>query len=141
MSYSQIIENLWVGSAPPVGLDLSTKFDCLVLAAFEYQPKDSFPNIEVIYAPIDDSIPTMDELGIIVRTAGRIINRLKNGKRVLVTCHMGLNRSAIMAAVAACRGPYNLHPDQSVRLMRQARGPMALCNPHFVNFLIKFCSK
>ncbi len=139
MSYSQIIGNLWVGSAPPIGLDLSKKFDCLVLAAFEYQPKNVFPNVEVIYAPIDDNIPTIDELGIVIRTAGRIITRLRNGKRVLVTCRMGLNRSAIMAAVAMCMGQHNLTPLQAVKLMRQARGPLALCNKHFVQFLNQFC--
>jgi hypothetical protein len=57
----------------------------------------------------------------------------KAGKRVLVRCQAGLNRSGLVMALVLIREGYN--PEQAVELIRQNRGDIALCNDTFVRWL------
>jgi len=52
---SMVVEDLWVGSAPPIGHGVSKLFDCLVLSAIEYQVgKECFHGVEVVRVPLND---------------------------------------------------------------------------------------
>jgi protein-tyrosine phosphatase len=86
------------GSMPPQGVHLP--FDVIVLAAMEYQPE--LPGHEVLHVPLDDSgpPPTRHERRLIRDNAHRIARRLRAGKRVLVTCRQGKNRSGVLAGLA-----------------------------------------
>ncbi len=57
----------------------------------------------------------------------------KAGKRVLVRCQAGLNRSGLVMALVLIREGYT--PEQAVELIRQNRGDIALCNDTFVRWL------
>ncbi len=57
----------------------------------------------------------------------------KAGKRVLVRCQAGLNRSGLVMALVLIREGYT--PEQAVELIRQNRGDIALCNDTFVCWL------
>ncbi len=57
----------------------------------------------------------------------------KAGKRVLVRCQAGLNRSGLVMALVLIREGYT--PVQAVELIRQNRGDIALCNDTFVRWL------
>ncbi len=57
----------------------------------------------------------------------------KAGKRVLVRCQAGLNRSGLVMALVLIREGYT--PEQAVALIRQNRGDIALCNDTFVRWL------
>lgn len=141
---TQILGNLWMGSAPPIGLGVAQHFDHLVLCAKEYQlPPECFPGVEVIYAPMnDDGSPmTAEEMQIAIRAAGKVIRRLVDGRRVLSTCRQGRNRSGIIAALALCLGPPKLNPAKAVSKIRFARGPGAMVNKDFLWFLNEFCSR
>ena len=141
---SRVSGNLWVGSAPPMGSGVSRAFDCLVLAAVEYQLDPAFfRGVEVLAAPLnDDGTPiTMEEMATAVRAAGRVISWLAAGKRVLVTCHMGRNRSGLIAALALCMGPGKVPSEAAVAAVRAARGPAALSNGHFTGFLKAYCDR
>ena len=87
------------GSVPPAGVRVP--FDVIVLAAMEFQDVD-LPGYEVIRVPLDDSgpPPSLEEQAIIRQTASRIARRVRAGKRVLVTCHQGRNRSGVIAGLA-----------------------------------------
>ena len=59
----------------------------------------------------------------------------KAGKRVLVRCQAGLNRSGLLMALVLIRDGHT--PEQAVELIRQNRGEIALCNDIFVRWLTK----
>ena len=59
----------------------------------------------------------------------------KAGKRVLIRCQAGLNRSGLLMALVLIRDGHT--PEQAVELIRQNRGDIALCNDTFVRWLTK----
>jgi hypothetical protein len=67
------------------------------------------------------------ELGSLVAAA------VSDARRVLVRCSGGLNRSGVVVAEALVQLGHA--PDEAVALVRAARGPWALTNPGFVEFL------
>lgn len=100
-----IFWDLWQGSKPPRGeLVKKEGFDVLVLCAVEYQPpKTDFPGVEVVYAGFQDNFwhgPTETELKTAQKAAKIVAKHIKAGKRVLVTCQAGLNRSGLVTALA-----------------------------------------
>ena len=126
MTCDAITEALWIGSAPlgtSTRRSLHEQFDVLVLMAEEYQPRAaSFPGLEVVHAGISDngSPPTDTELQTAAWAAGKVAAAVRRGKRVLVTCMMGLNRSGFACALALrmltrCSGR------EAMRVVRQAR--------------------
>lgn len=138
----RIVDNLWIGSAPPIGWTVGQHFDCLVLSAMEYQPNAGcFPKVESVRVTLnDDGSPmTREEMKLAVGAAGKVISWLGGGKRVLVTCHMGLNRSGVICALALCKGR-GMTPVRAVNTVRAARGPDALRNRFFLKFLNDYCS-
>ena len=136
MSQNEVAPNLFVGSKPPPGRHACV--DAIVLAAMEHQPTaDQFPGAEVLYAPLDDdpSRPMReDEIAIATKAAGRVARRLRGGRRVLVTCAAGLNRSAIIAALAM-HDVFGMTADEIIARLRRARGSWALSNPNFERLL------
>jgi protein-tyrosine phosphatase len=133
---SHIHGRLYIGSRPPVGRRLAwAGFDTVVLAAEEYQPAEwKIPGVEVIYAPMRD-VPvrlTPEQLRTVGIVAERIARELALGRKVLVTCRAGLNRSSLLAAVALVVGS-GMSPLQAIRLIRQKRSVLALNNPAFVH--------
>ncbi len=139
---SRVCHGLWMGGVPPIGMGVSQYFDCLVLAAKEYQYEWDYPDVEVIAVPLDDSGNPMSKAEMVyaIRAAGTVIRWLNEDKSVLVTCRMGRNRSGLICALALCCGPTAVTPEQAVRTIRAARGPSALGNRHFLSFLDEFCS-
>lgn len=138
----RVSENLWIGSAPPIGWVVSQHFDCLVLSAMEYLPGPScWPKVETLTVPLNDDGSPMrrEEMKDAVKTAGKVITWLREGKRVLVTCHQGRNRSGLICALALCKGQ-GMSPKRAVNTVRAARGPEALRNPYFLQFLSDYCS-
>ena len=126
--YSYLIPGgrLAQGSVPPDGVRVP--FDVIVLAAMEFQ-NVRLPGYEVIRAPLDDSgpPPTLAERAIIRDTAARIARRIRAGKRVLVTCHQGRNRSGVLAGLALVE--LGLPAERAVgRIQRYRNG---LTNPWF----------
>lgn len=130
---SQIAPRLYQGSAPPPGVELRARgFDLLVLAAEEIQPPAwTFPGVRVIHAPSDDSsiIPEQSAHA----AALEVAHALKAGKRVLVTCAMGLNRSGIITALALWY--YTGRSGRECVTLVQARRKQALCNRDFAAYV------
>jgi rhodanese-related sulfurtransferase len=94
-----VARNLFVGSAPLPGLG---GFDVIVLCSSGYQPPAAhYPGVIVEHFPFDDA-PRLSsrELRVPVQAARRVGHHLGRGRRVLVTCQMGRNRSAFVAALA-----------------------------------------
>ena len=139
MSYTdadEVATRLFVGSKPPPGAH--PQYDAIVLAAIEYQPPANlFPGTEVIHAPFDDApgrLMSHDEIVTATKAAARVARRLRAGRRVLVTCAMGLNRSGLIAALAM-HDVYGMSADEIIKRLRRARGAWALSNPNFEKLL------
>jgi protein-tyrosine phosphatase len=130
--YSYLLSNglLAQGSAPP--LDTPLPFDTVVLAAREYQP--AMPGFEVLRALLDDSgpPPTPEERVQIRRTAREVAKRIRAGRRVLVTCYQGRNRSGVISGLALVELGFS--GPRAARLIRRIRD--GLTNPYFLEMVI-----
>jgi len=116
-------------------------FDTIVLCAREHQPVFKRYKKSVIRAPFADTpYPTATERRIAIRAAREVAKRLRKGQRVLVTCQMGWNRSALVAGLAL-KMATKMHTEEIIRRIREARGEDALSNPAFVRFLRGFASR
>ena len=132
---SEVAPGLYVGSKPAHGRH---PYDVIVLAAEEYQPHATrFPGSEVIYMPLDDAPwrhMRPDEISGAVRTGEAVARHLRAGRRVLVTCAAGLNRSALVAGLAM-HDVNGMGADEIIARLRRARGEWALSNPNFEKLL------
>lgn len=72
-----------------------------------------------------------DELHDIVVAAHR---DWKKGKRVLIRCQAGINRSGLVMALLLIREGYS--PEDAIDLMRHKRGEAVLANQHFERWLM-----
>lgn len=133
---SNIVKRLWVGSVPPFDRDLPD-FDTLVLCARELQPERIVFGRQVIRVPIPDNALTSDELRRALAGGRQVAASLAAGKRVLVTCHAGLNRSALVASIGLGMVT-RMQPAEIIDLMRARRSPEALGNRFFCDYIMRF---
>lgn len=137
LDVSKITDGLYQGAWPPFGDQLAKRgFDVLVLCAEENQHDELYVGLNVICAPGEDNsnpdvmsqfLPTW------ILAAQRAAQQVKAGKKVLVTCMAGLNRSGMVTAMA-------LHlltgwSGADVVEHIQASRADALCNPTFAQWL------
>lgn len=105
----------------------------LVVSLFRrygYEPAAGVQHIGhmMVDGPLDESShEPLDHL------ASEVAGALVSGVKVLVRCHAGLNRSALVAGLALCR--LGVPPSESVPLMRAARDNNVLFNAAFVAHL------
>jgi protein-tyrosine phosphatase len=132
-----IIQNLYQGAAPPFGETVAKLgFDTLVLCAKENQRDDLYPGVEVVLAPGDDDCRVnrmMRDLPIWQQAAQIVVERVNAGKKVLVTCMAGLNRSGMVTALAL-RQLTNWTGAEIVEHIQASR-EMALCNDTFAEYI------
>ena len=115
--------------------DLAKLFHVLVLAADDYQPQLS-GSIELLYTPIPDGELTTRQRRSVEEVGRHLAKLIRHRKHVLVTCAMGINRSALLAALALrCGG---MTAEQAITQLRIMRGPDLLCNRHFVRIVREF---
>lgn len=130
---------LYQGSAPPFGGALANAgIHTLVLCAEEFQPPaDLYPGVHVIRCPIDDATDfRRDHLELARDTADIVRAHLRSGRRVLVTCRQGRNRSGLVNGLALARG--GVSPARAIMSIRVARAPrwQALTNRTFVRIIL-----
>jgi protein-tyrosine phosphatase len=134
-----VAPHLFVGSRPPPGQ--YRWINVVVLCAKEYQPPSfAFPGLTVLRLPInDDPIRPLSPTNAahVVSTARTVARYLASGARVLVTCHAGINRSSLVAALAM-QLAYDMGADEAIHQIRATRSPMALSNPQFVRLVKHF---
>lgn len=132
--------NLWVGAVPVYPKEVEENFDAVVLAAKEYQSAIADvqrPGVRVILAPLDDSEPTPEEKAIALKAALEVYDLNKKGKKVLVTCAKGVNRSALIAALAMVLS--GVPGEEAIERIRKSRKPASgatpLFNEHFCKLI------
>jgi protein-tyrosine phosphatase len=124
---TEIVPGLFVGAAPRPGMIKPDDFDVLWLTTEEYQPPgDAFPGVDVHRVKLNDDPDKRLDLDALEKAmhAGRKVAReVADGKRVLVTCARGLNRSAFVAAIALMTlGQGRMTAKDAVGLLRARRG-------------------
>ena len=126
---------LWQGGYPPVdsGYLRREGFDVVVLAAEEFQPQAARfgPGIAVIHAPnYDAPLESGGDISRAVEASREVARAIRNGKKVLVTCAAGLNRSGLITALSILRLT-RLPGEKVIAAIRKARGPWAMSNEDF----------
>ncbi len=132
MDAHRIAKKLWIGSKP--GPDVCQRgFDAVVLCAFEYQDLP-LPGCRILYAPLLDEKPSGQDIRTAVSAAKKVHKLRAAGKRVLVTCAMGINRSSLVAAIALMLS--GTSATRAIAQIRARRRPQyditPLSNRHFV---------
>jgi hypothetical protein len=85
-----------------------------------------------------DDVPWISDSGAIDAMAAEIAAWVRAGKRVVVNCSAGLNRSGLLVGRTLVELGHT--PAEAVELVRQARGPHALSNVAFTKFLLMDCT-
>ena len=135
--WNEVVPGLFMGghdvrSQSPTACVVRTEFD-LVVSLTSRPGYGPAPGVEHVVARLADAVldppavARVGELGAAVATA------VREGRRVLVRCSGGLNRSGVVVAEALVRLGHP--PADAVAAVRRARGPWALTNPGFVAHL------
>jgi protein-tyrosine phosphatase len=139
---TKIAPGLWQGGFPINPEEVAQSgFDALVFAAREYQPvggeeRELFPGVEVLAVPLDDdgeTGPTAEEIRQIGPVVLKIVELVSSGKRVLVTCREGRNRSGLLVALTLA-ALFHVSGTEAAEHVRSKRA-RALTNAGFSDFL------
>ncbi len=133
---SFIARTLSQGSRPRTGeVVVRHGYDVLALCELQWQPRgERFPGVRVVHIPIDDENPLRAETVWTARRGAKMVaDHMRIGRRALVCCHAGLNRSGLVCALVL-RELLGL-PGAKCREMVQACRPGALFNSAFASYL------
>lgn len=127
--YAMVEDRLFIGPVPVRAADPRFK---RIVNLYPWEPYQTEPDVITLSAFIFDgpAIPVNAEVIADQVNYWRFIQ----SKDVFVHCQMGWNRSGLVCALALIRSG-EATPEQAIAKVRSARGPGALSNPHFVEFL------
>jgi protein tyrosine phosphatase len=138
--WSEVLNGLWqggthdldVGKQLEVPMITTKQFDTVITMYAYANPVDWFVK-EFRYGVWDSDISKMDitELFDIVRLAH---SDWKKGKKVLIRCQAGWNRSGLITALVLIRD--GMDARKAIDLIRKTRSDSVLCNRSFEKFLI-----
>jgi protein-tyrosine phosphatase len=113
----------------------SHAFDVVVLCAWGHQPdRRAFPRtMRVVYAPMDDATLSQHDAYVAEVASAIAARELARGRRVLVTCQAGWNRSGLVSALTLTK-LYGWPGKYAVDRVKAAR-ENALQNQSFVDYL------
>jgi hypothetical protein len=134
--YSEVIPGLFLASAEHSPAEMLSMFDVLI----DVGGRDRWegePDPRYRFHPLDD-VPFIVDAEMIHTVGERIASLVSEGKHVAVNCLSGVNRSGLLVARALVALDYT--PQEAIEAVREARGPMALSNQHFVRFLLVDCT-
>lgn len=143
-SFDWIVPHVAQGSWPAIsskGKGEAFKIaDIVVLCAEEHQAKglQAPPGKHIIRLGFDDDTyrPIPPEAGKIFHAHAQQLGKAAlSGRKVLITCAMGLNRSGLITALTLMHG-YRMRPSDAIKLIRGRRSKDCLCNPMFEQWLL-----
>lgn len=132
--FTEMDTNLWTGGTPAGRPSLTKHFD-KVLCLYPWEPypvSDTVEKVDVeLYDALDQALEQIEPLA-------DLVNQWRDeGKRVLVHCQAGLNRSSLVAALAIMKKS-GKPGYQVINEMRQKRSSEVLCNDAFQEFLLNW---
>lgn len=126
---SEILPGLWQGGCID-GVRLPDDFD-LEVSLYPWERYVIGPDTERVEIKAYDNADVPDLTGAV----DLAYEAWKSGKKVLINCQAGLNRSGLVAAQVLMRDDYTA--SDAIQLLRDKRSPVVLCNKHFVNWLMR----
>ncbi|MFE2824400.1 dual specificity protein phosphatase family protein [Streptomyces sp. NPDC059271] len=137
--WSEIVPGLWMGghqfagrAGPAEDVVVRDEFD-LVLTLLRLPGHGPDPRVEHHVWAIPDGPLDGTQLTGVMRLARAADDALEDGRRVLVRCYHGYNRSGLVVAHALVLAGHSA--DDAIRLIRARRSPWALHNQLFVEYL------
>ncbi len=137
--WSEIVPGLWMGghqylgrSGEPEFAVVHDEFD-LVLTLLRLPGHGPDPGVEHHVWAIPDGPLDGTQLAGVMRLSRTAAEALDEGRRVLVRCFHGYNRSGLVVADALVLAGHAA--DDAIRLIRARRSPWALHNELFVEYL------
>lgn len=137
--WNEIVPGLWMGghyvTRPGGELELAivrAEFD-LVVSLFTRSGHGPAPGVEHVVREVPDAPLSPGQLLAVQEAAELTAAAVRRGRRTLVRCHSGYNRSGLVAAQALIGLGHE--SGEAVRLVRERRSPSALNNPVFVDYL------
>jgi hypothetical protein len=134
--YSEVIPGLVQASAAYSPAEMLSMFDVLIDVGGRDRWEGS-ADPRYSFHPLDD-VPFIADAEMIHTVGERIASLVREGKHVAVNCMSGVNRSGLLVARALVE--LGCTPEEAIEGVRNARGPMALSNKHFVRFLMVDCT-
>jgi protein-tyrosine phosphatase len=137
--FNFIVPNIAQGSYPGLKGKAFDHADILVLCAEEFQAKNlkAPAGKAIVRLGFDDDIyrPIPPEAGKIFHEHAKHLGAAAlAGRRIMITCAMGLNRSGLMTALTLMHG-YRMSANDAINLIRARRDKECLCNPMFEQWL------
>lgn len=142
--WSEVLPNLWQGGTDDFDTVFDTRdknedafitksdFDTVITAYAWAQPTDWLVK-EFRYPFYDGDMKDIDFKQIY--QAVRVAHEdWKAGKKVLIRCQAGWNRSGLIMALVLIKEGYSAQ--EAIDLIRKQRSPHALCNARFVAWLL-----
>ncbi|WP_405619136.1 dual specificity protein phosphatase family protein [Streptomyces sp. NBC_00076] len=137
--WNEIVPGLWMGghefASRPGQIQFAVvtgEFD-LVQTLLRLPGHGPDPGVEHHVWPIPDGPLDGTQLAGVIRLARAACEALDQGRKVLVRCYHGYNRSGLVVAHALIR--QGRSADEAIRLIRARRSPWALHNELFVEYL------
>ncbi|AWW37613.1 protein phosphatase [Streptomyces sp. AS58] len=137
--WDEIVPGLWMGGHEFTGRSgqvefavVGDEFD-LVQSLLRLPGHGPDPGVEHQVWPIPDGPLDGTQLAGVIRLAEAACDAMDQGRRVLVRCYHGYNRSGLVIAHALVRG--GASTETAIRLIRARRSPWALHNDLFVEYL------
>lgn len=140
-SYNIIQPNLAMGGAMQDSSEAFEEFDILVFCAGEWQPHVVLPEDDkakrVIRLRYDDS-PTALIASVrkeLHKAADELVKEHRQGKKILITCLAGRNRSGLLTALVLMQR-FGMSASEAILLIKERRGDFALTNRTFTSYLL-----
>lgn len=132
--WSEVVPGLWQGGSERALNE--TDFDAVLTMDGSVDRALPAPEgaIHAVWDIEDHLMPDEDEL---IRAAALVNVWRSEGKKVLVRCAAGLNRSGLVVATALLLEATRT-PREVVQLIRSKRSPDALCNPWFEAWILNW---
>lgn len=125
---SHIVDNLYVGGCVD-GIDLEDSFDTVVSMYKWERYKGTHDLYEyTMYDNGDIDAETVD------KAVADAVHSLHEGKRVLIHCQAGINRSNLVATRTLVK-VYGITHRDAIDTLRMQRGQVVLSNPTFARYL------
>ncbi|MFJ8621759.1 protein phosphatase [Kitasatospora sp. NPDC093550] len=137
--WNEIVPGLWMGGHyfTPSGGErepavVRGEFD-LVVSLYTRPGHGPGPGVEHVVREVPDDPLSPGQLLAVQEAAELTAAAVRRGRRTLVRCHSGYNRSGLVVAQALVG--LGRDTGEAVRLVREGRSPWALNNPVFVEYL------
>ena len=139
--WSEILPGLWQGGTHDldvvdggyIGKSVSKRDFDSVYTLYGYANPTDWRMKEIRFPFMDGDMSDIDPESDLWLLVSEAHSDWKAGKRVLIRCQAGLNRSGLVMALVLIREGYA--PEEAIKLIRRQRGEAALCNYRFVRWL------